>query len=373
MDFYLHKVHRGVVSYARRSGWILDTSLCTGRWKQVPPGWDGDGVLTYATKPDQIAAGARQLRLPTVNMSLFHPGWHVPTVVLDNPQGGRLAAECLIARGINHLAMIQASPESPTSAARRRGFEAAVAAAGRRFYPAALPGADWEASSGEYTRYMLWMRELLLSLPRPIGVLTEGDAAGVEVIEVCRDLGLAVPQEVAVIGFDNDDLEVEVAAIPLSSVDNDQQSLGFRAAELLGRLMAGEPPPREPVLIPPIGVVERQSTNVLALTDPDVIAAMQFIRARATEPIGVDDVVEQTDTYRRRLQDLFVEQVGRPIVEEIRHCRMDKAKQLLRETSLKLSSVAERSGFGTALQLGKVFTRTEGMSPGRYRQQHIQR
>ncbi len=366
MDYYIHEVHQGIAAYARMAGWMLDARAHHLHLETLPPGWTADGIITYIASSDRLGPALRASGMPIVNMSPWRADLNMATVNLDNRAAGVMAAEHLLSRGFQHLTMLQFHPWSPTSRDRREGFEATVAAAGRRYHPAVSPNPD-HAGSGMQLK---WVRDIITKLPHPLGVFTEGDLWAVEVIHLCKQVGLAVPDQVGVLGVDNDTLVVDLAPVAVSSVDNDLRGLGYRAAELLDDILSGAPPPTGPVMVPPIGVVQRQSTDILAVPDEDLARAVRFIHDHFAEPIMLDDVAEQTATSRRRLQDLFTTHLGRTINDEIRRCRLDLAKRLLRETSLKVSLVAERAGFGTGVQMAKVFTRHEGFSPAHYRQRH---
>ncbi len=370
LDFYTHAVHRGVVRYARQAGWLLDARSHHLNLGVLPEGWSADGILSFFGPADIFGPALRASGLPIVNTSPYLAEHGVPTVQPDDRASGIVAAEHLLGRGLQHLSMVQFAPLAAPSVARRIAFEASVTAAGRHFHDGVCPPQTRAAGRQAQLR---WLRELLVRLPHPLGVFTESDLWAVELIHQCQESGLSVPDDVAVVGVDNDDLIVDVAQVAVTSVDNDLEGVGFRAAELLDRILSGEAAPAGPVLVPPVGVVQRQSTDVLAVADRDLAAALRFIHNHFADPIQVDDVVDQTSTSRRRLQNLFRDHLGRPIAEEVRRCRLDLAKRLLRETGLKVAAVAERAGFGSAMQMHKLFAQDVGMGPARYRQMHASR
>jgi LacI family transcriptional regulator len=343
---------------------MLDSRTYHQDW--IPDGWPADGVLTYIARWEDLSPRLRASRPPIVNMAPAVPGLDLPTVRLDNHRVGVLAAEHLLGRGFGNLAMLQFNPKSPTSSARRLGFESTVVAAGRRFHELVCPH---QGPTEVLKPQLAWLRRQLPDCSFPLGVFTEGDLWGVELIHVCQQLGLAVPGQVAVVGVDNDPLAVDVAPVPLTSVDTNLRGLGFRAAELLDQILSGAQPPTTPILIPPIGVVQRQSSDVLAVDDSDLAAAIRYIHDRFRQPITVDDVAAQTTTSRRRLYGLFADHLGRTISAEITRCRVELAKQLLQQTGLKVGAIAERAGFGNAVQMTKVFTRELGLGPARYRRE----
>jgi LacI family transcriptional regulator len=181
------------------------------------------------------------------------------------------------------------------------------------------------------------------------------------------DAGLRVPEDVAVVGVDNDELICETSRVPLSSVAVSAERIGFEAASLLERMMKGEAVDVGPLCIPPQGVVVRQSSDVLAIEDENVADALRYIADNAHKPIGVEDVLDHLTISRRQLEKRFQTVLGRSPAAEIRRIRIEKAKHLMDSTNLPLSRIAERSGFHDVSFLGKSFRRETGMTPTQYR------
>jgi LacI family transcriptional regulator len=176
-----------------------------------------------------------------------------------------------------------------------------------------------------------------------------------------------VPDEVAVLGVDDDEILCELSQPPLSSIDANANGVGMRGAEILDRLLAGKAPPEDTVLVPPCFVVTRQSTSTIATEDPTVAAAMGFIRDHAGDGIHVDDVVASVRISRATLERRFRDSIGRSPAEEIVRIRMKRTKLLLAETDYKLRTVASLAGFGSSSQLVTAFKRITGFTPGEYR------
>ena len=365
LDHYMHEVHKGAADYARRAAWLLEAR--PNHLPSFPPG-SADGILTFTGPIDHFGPAVRGCGVPVVNLSPWGAEHGFPSVQLDNARIGREAADHLIDQGFRDLGMVQFMPASLTSDARRRGFEARVRAAGRRFHPLVAP--PHLTYAGTLTPQMLqWLPAALARLPRPLGLLAEGDAVAVELIRTFQGLGLRVPAEIAVLGIDNDPLVAESAPVPTSSVDTDLYELGRRGAELLDRILRGEPPPPQPLWVAPRGVVARQSTDAAAFASDEVAAAVAFIRGHFREPITVADVAREVLVSRRRLQDLFAEQVGRSLLQEITRCRLELAKRMLAESPMKIGLIAEHCGLGSGPQMSKVFDRELRITPSEYRQQ----
>jgi LacI family transcriptional regulator len=213
-----------------------------------------------------------------------------------------------------------------------------------------------------------WIR----SLPKPLGLIACNDFRGIQALDACRRAGIAVPEEVAVVGVDNEELVCTLAYPPLSSVVPNARSIGYEAAALLNRLMKWGPAPTTPLFIPPVEVVTRLSTDVNAIADPDVAAAMRFIREHACEGIAVADVLSQVPVSRSVLQRRFRNLLGRSIHGMIAGVRLQRAKRLLVETDLPLSVIAQRTGYSHVEYLCAAFRQAVGLPPGAYRRERKQ-
>jgi LacI family transcriptional regulator len=215
----------------------------------------------------------------------------------------------------------------------------------------------------------------IATLPRPLALMGCNDLRGQHVLDACRRIDLAVPEEVAVIGVDDEQLLCELADPPLSTVVPASEQIGYQAAELLDRLMSGRRPrsPRSPRsgerTVQPSGVVTRHSTDVLAIADPDVAAAVRYIREHACGGITVPDVLRRVPLSRSVLEHRFRAYLGRSPQAEIRAVRIKRGKQLLVETDLPLYRIAQLSGFEHAEYFSVVFKRMAAQTPGGYRRQ----
>jgi LacI family transcriptional regulator len=207
----------------------------------------------------------------------------------------------------------------------------------------------------------------LQGLPKPVGIMTANDSLGRDVLEACRARELRVPDEVAVIGVDNDELLCRLSSPPLTSVEHGAVRLGHAAAAMLDMLMQGRAPGDRRVLVNPDGVVQRQSTEVLALEDPDTSKAMRFIREHARDPIGVPDVVRAAAVSRSTLEGRFRMSLHCTIRDAIRRAHLERARWLIANTTLPLKQVVAESGFKTVQHMTVSFARAYGQTPARYR------
>lgn len=211
------------------------------------------------------------------------------------------------------------------------------------------------------------MANWIKGLPKPVGLMACNDERSCELIEAAQLAGVTVPEEVAVIGVDNDELICNLLDPPLSSIALNSDKAGYEAAALLDKLMAGEKMAGQTVIAEPAGVVARKSTDVSAVPDAAVVDAIRFIRAHAGEMIRVDDVVNATPLSRRLLERRFRKTVGRSILNEIQRMHVNSATEMLLNTDLPISQVAQKAGFSSATHLGVTFKQRMKMTPFAYR------
>jgi LacI family transcriptional regulator len=205
-------------------------------------------------------------------------------------------------------------------------------------------------------------------LPKPLAVFGYNDCVAADIIDACDDAGLLVPEAVAVMGVDNDTILCECVRVPLSSVCHDLEGMAYQAAALLDRLMAGRKPPKGIIRVPPTGLVTRRSTDILAVDNLQVARALRYIQDLYTNPLlGVEAVVAATDLSRRPLERAFRQEMKRTLNEEIVRVRMEKVKDLLTTTSMKVVEVAAATGFTRPSHLFRTFRKQLGLSPNTYR------
>lgn len=283
----------------------------------------------------------------------------------DSVKAGRMAAEHLLERGFVNFAFCGYDGRS-WSQRRQEGFAERVREAGlqcRVFRLDSKKSVLWQTERDYVTD---WLR----GLPKPVGIMACNDVRGRQVLEACLVVQIAVPDQVAVIGVDNDELFCELSNPPLSSVVLDAEQGGYEAAKLLDRLMSSRKTPHARIGVEPLWVTARQSTDLIAVDDPEVAAALRFIRDHAREQIGVEDVVRKAAISRRMLEIRFSHVLGRSIREEIQRVRLTWVKQLLLETRMPVAKITTLAGFSSLTHLSKVFRRETGETLSHYRRRH---
>jgi LacI family transcriptional regulator len=278
-----------------------------------------------------------------------------------------MAADHLLSLGLRHFGFAGYA-NYPFSQEREAGFRQALvdrALSFSTYHERTLVAFD---PAGHLWALDAQVRRWVESLPKPAGIFAANDVWGVQLVELCRQAGFRVPEDVALLGVDNDDLLCELARPSLSSISVPAGQIGFEAAATLHRLLSGRRAAKS-ALFPPVRVVARQSSDLLALDDPDVAAALQLIR-RSERPLQVLDVLKTVPVSRRALERRFAAHVGRGIGEEIRRVRLERAKELLARTMLPMTAVADRAGYSAVTRLCVAFRQATGQTPAAYRRRY---
>ncbi|GIW77755.1 MAG: XylR family transcriptional regulator [Phycisphaerae bacterium] len=362
---YGRRILIGVAEYGRTHGhW----RFMKGRSSGILPareavGLEGDGAIAHIST-EAAARWAMSFGIPIINVSARLMNPPLPTIVSDDFLIGRLAAEHFIERGFQHFAYFGIDGYG-FSIRRGDSFEQHV-----RQHPNStfsrldvVYDPDW---SRDKEHQML--QEWLMSLPKPLAIFCCNDPKGLQVCEICRSIGLLVPEQVAVLGVDNDTIFCEFCDPPLSSIDLNLHQIGFRAAQWLDHLMQGSDYPTPPP-VAPIGVVTRQSTDVFSIEDRDVASAIKYIRANAHRSIQVEDVLREVPINRRALERRFKRAIGRSPAAELRRQRIEIAKQLLAGTDHSMADIARRAGFQYPQHMAVAFRQLTGLTPSEYRDQ----
>ncbi len=360
----VHALHEGIVAYAEEAGWILDNSMCYSG--EIPSGIRPDGVICRHAYRDDIINFTRSLDVPTVGFE-HTDRLPVPRAYYDEEAIGAMAARHLAERGFKELCFLHLC-FTPYQMPRMTGFRREAEAAGCRFTelrPAAkpeswhpAPGAAWE-----------WLQEALARIEGPIGMMVTNDQIARPTIDALVDMGYRVPIQVAVVSAENDAMICNIAAVPISSVDTNTYKLGYEAAHMLDRIMAGEPPLSEALRVAPERVEIRNSSDIRATANEHASEALFYIWGHYMERIRVEDVAEGASVTRRRLQTLFQDHVGRTMQEEIARVRTARACHLLKTTGMKVNEIAAASGFSTSLHLHRTLQSALGMGPKEFREE----
>jgi len=326
--------------------------------------WRGNGIIARI-EDRRLAKAAAQSRRPVVNLRGTLSDVVFPFIGSDNEAIARMGADHLLERGFQHFAFFGLSRGYHPGLDRRSDcFHRFIEKAG---YPCEVLHPPLRKRAPSWEQDQEWLARWIARLPKPIAIMAANDDRGLQLLDACRRVGVVVPDEVAVLGVDNDEYLCGLSLPPLSSIDVDSETTGYQAAALLDRMMDGKRPPKRIAETVPAGVVTRRSTDVLATDDRDVIRAVRYIRENACRTIQVPDILEHVSMSRAALEPRFRSVLGRTLHQEVQRLRIERVKSLLAETDLPIKQIALQSGFKNVQYLTRVFSAAVGQTPAAFR------
>jgi len=366
------RLHRSWTFYCEPPFYYRTVTYKSYRWAGIRKralselkAWGATGIIARdSVKMDEVIA----MGLPTIffraTTTVLRQGF--PYVITDSEAIGRLGAEHFLERGFRNFAYLGFN-DLPWSIERAKSFGKRIAEAGfqTHFYEESR-----SRSRPSYKKEQKMIEKWLGRLAKPVGIMVCNDNRAHDVIEVCKIMGVHVPEEIAILGVDDDKLECELLEPSLSSVALNCERGGYEAAELLDKMMRGEKVGRQFVLIKPTHVVSRQSTDIEAVEDEDVALALRYIRQHARTPIGVQDVADSVALTVRTLQKKFRLVLDRTVHHQIQIARIKQAQQMLVETNLNISEIALSLGYSGAEKLSRTFRSRTGIGPREYRRRY---
>lgn len=367
-------------------------------WRRLDR-WKGAGILALLCNK-KSAQRVRKLKIPIVDVcanleeeELRQLG--IPSVSNNHFEIGALAAKHLMECGYPYfafsgyrllkwvndrwhgfyckLANFDCDPACPNQqCALRVGFSERFSRAGCQRHEYALPPSQIGDPARSLQRWVDAQKKLiawLQRLPKPVGIMACNDSHALDILDACQEAGLVVPDDVGVVGVDNDEALCRLSKPPLSSVVPDPRRIGFEAARALNNLMLGKTTSETPqqYLVSPVDVAARRSTQGTAVEDAAIAQALRIIRDSASTGITAEQVLRQTGLSRRAFYRRFQDQVGRTPHEEISRVRHAHVKRLLRETNLSLEKVAELTGYCSSAHMSVTFKKKLGIPPGEFR------
>jgi LacI family transcriptional regulator len=354
---YCRGILRGITRYARpRKPWVFKL-IESQRAIEEALAWKCDGIIGFLghKMPKSIFSYPG----PVVNISATALPW--PRVGIDDVAIGRMAATHFVERRFTNF--VFCGFEWAWSREREQGFVAALREAGVRPRSRRNAGGfeTWSiAGSGG-------LRKRVMSAPKPLALVAATDHIAWELLELCQSLDLSVPEDVALLGVDNDEFICTLAHPQLSSIQLPLERIGSEAAALLERLMAGRRVPEDPILLQPVGVVTRQSTDTVAVRDADVSRALQLMREKAGQPLKISHVLAHINISRRLLELKFHKLLGRSPLQELHAIQTARARELLVGSDLQITEIARVCGL-TPRQFWSIFRNATGVSPAKYRE-----
>jgi LacI family transcriptional regulator len=365
---YRRDIQSGIHRYAsEKTNWVLRPAMPTMETFSRIRDWKPHGVICHILPPE-LARALMTLDCPIVTTTTSVADLNLPLVQNDHELIGRWAADYFLDQGYQNFGFYGGARTAYTQG-REVGFRTRLAE------QAATASVCYEDQSPDQPFDQGWriggtrVREWLQRMPKPVAILAGQDISARVLADTCFELSVRVPDDVAIMGVDNDETECGAARPPLSSIEVCGMRVGFLSAQMLDQLMHGVLPEERTILVPPVRIVVRQSTDILAIRDSTVAEALQLIRERLSAEIGVAQLAKSLGVSRRVLEMKFNKSLGRTVLQEIRRVRVEKAKELLSRTNLDMEEVARRSGFSGARRLAVVFGEFAGVAPSIYRRQ----
>ncbi|MCO6043386.1 XylR family transcriptional regulator [Aeoliella sp. ICT_H6.2] len=371
---YGRNILRGIAAYSRSHGPFSIYRHDQGLAESVPDwldDWEGDGIIARI-ESEELGAFLTRRDIPTVDLRYRFPIPNIPTIETDEASVAQLACDHLIACGIKNFAFCGFEGADYSNVRQNHAVEYLKQCGySLNVYNDRATGAT--ATVSIESAGLVHERELgewLQSLPKPTGLWACNDVRAAQVLNVCREYDISVPDEIAVLGVDDDRLICELTTPSLSSVVLDPFRVGYLAAEALAKMMKGTYPAEPSALVRAKGILSRQSTNLLNIDDAEVATAINFIRDHACEGITVVDVANAIHVSRSTLARRFAKFTGSTVKAEITRVRINRLKQLLADTEYSLAKIANMVGFAHVEYMSTMFKEHTGETPGQYRRLH---
>lgn len=351
---YDHSAHEGIARYAGKHHWHLNVSILKDF--QLPEHWQGDGIITSLNNSRQLEDFVLRAGVPTVDLSIWREDIDLPRVAADNAAIGRLGAEHFISLGYSHCAWFGLA-SNPATRARLAAYRDTLAAAGR----------DCIRLDTVSPQDASYITARLLEVPKPCAIYTKSDYDSAWIADLCYNAGLRVPDDVAILGADDNPLICERQWVTLSSVRYDLARIGYEGAAMLDQLMQGGTPVQRLKLIAPEGITVRQSTDALAVQDTLIREVLRFLQENLRLSIGTEGIAERFGLSRRSLEMRFRAQMHRSIREHLIHLRIEEAKWQLKKTREPVETIAALTGFCNAPHFSRTFKALVGRNPSQFR------
>lgn len=323
--------------------------------------FDPDGIVVSDT--ENLAALLR-LGKPTLIHAFKSDTYDIPTILGDSEQTGKMAAKHLLGLGFSTFAYCGLG-RYYWSRGRYESFRETIVKAGFDVsYFELRPRQIQSSLQRELSRLAQWLTSV-----RPAGLMACADDCSQYIVEACKLADIRIPEQIGLIGVDNDDMVCELSDPPLSSIALDFAKAGYDAADLLDHLMSDQAAPQQRITVHPSHIVTRASTNILAIDDKDVAQAVQFIRQHTNKLIQISDVLAQVSCSQRTLHQKFQAKLGRSVHQEIKRVRIERIAKLLRETDLPISTIAIKLGYSNINHISRYFQQAMNLTPLTYRKQ----
>ena len=362
------EILKGIARFSRQNAnWQLFHGA-SGLTEQIPEWldeWEGDAVIARIQN-EETREKLEKIDIPVVDVLGVCPN-PFPLVHVDDIAIAQMAARHFLDRDFQHFAYCGIAGEN-WSELRGKAFQEATRER-LSFHEFQSPRTRDSPTPHEFQRLQEWLRKL----PKPTAMMVCSDQRGLELLEACLSEKIPVPEEIAVVSVDNDLALCDLSDPPLSSIRGGHFNVGFEAARLTEHLLNGGEAPRKPLLVPPNGLVERESSRVRAIDDPVVARGVQFIRENLADSLTNDSIARAVGVSRTLFQQKFRESMKKTIREFILERRIERAVLLIESTDIPFAEIADRSGFRHQEYLGQVVKKATGCTPGTLRKEALHR
>ena len=366
---FTRQIVQGIIAYTQKNGpWEIDIRseepISFSSWTDLTK-WEGDGIIAPAYRKAHVNMLAKK-GIPVITTSRPAEDVPFPSVTFDDAAIGKMAAEHLLEHNLDHFAFI--GPKEWNYSLRRcNGFADTLSRHDSQCTKCWIRPATNTRQLDESWIENSYYLEAVKQLVPPVGVFASNDRVGYGILRACKHLGLRVPEDVCLISVDNDEILCNLAYPNLSSIALSGEEFGYQAAKMLSALMNGKELRERHVVIPPRGVILRNSSDFLTVDDPYVADALRYIRNHSDRFIDVSDVMSIMPISRRSLERRFQDVVGQGVYKEISRCHVERAKELLEQTDWPVSRIARESGFNSTNRFEDTFRKETGLSATAYR------
>ncbi|MCE5229394.1 substrate-binding domain-containing protein [bacterium] len=358
--------YTGIAQYAGQHGWHLNADPV--RSGKIPYGWEGDGIITLLGDDPEGARYVTQQKVPFVDLSMARSDIPAARVAKDNVMIGKFGARHFLEQGWhsfvffsredNHVCRLRVS--GYRQEIEHNGFSCRELIWPRTAYP-------------EHERWDVvcrWLIEQLGSMPKPVAVMAYSDYDAAMVVDACAAGGFPIPHDVGVLGVDDIPEVCQCLSMPLSSIRTEGLMVGYRAAELLDRILDGGNAPEEPILIAPGGIAQRQSTSRLVLRNPQLQQAIKQIEEHISQPFAMEQIADTVGVSRKGLYNIFARELHQTPVEFVIRKRMERARDLLLDSEDSIGDVGRQCGMPVLSTFIRQFRIATGLTPGEWRRRY---
>ncbi len=356
-NWYSPCLHRGIVRFARENNWYLSYSTSISHYKGLS--WGGDGLIFQSNGSEEYSSFVKSHNCAKACIGKgWDSFWDGPIFSDDNKKIGYLAADYYCDRGFRNFAWC--APDQ--SSTRLYYFEERLRAKGYscEILAPKQGDLDWKARQS-------FFKKKLKMLPKPLAILGVEDSAAAEIMEVAINMGYSVPEQVAVMGVRNDEMICNTLMVPLTSIDNNLEEVGYQVASELAEVMKGKQSHKDSIKIAPLGVVSRQSTDIVAIDHAQVALVLQYLKNNFKYTINISKLAEVAKMSERGLFKAFEKNIGRTPGQELTRLRMNEAKRLLRESDETVTEIALLCGFNESRSFYTQFKKHTQQTPGSWR------